>query len=230
MKVEAGEFLAIVGPNGSCKTTLLRCIYRINKPTQGQVLLDGKNLWSLSPRQSAQRIATVLQESSGQFGLTVFEMIEIGLTPSARAWRRSKTDCALVEEVMALVNVSHLATRVFDTLSGGERQRVMIARALIQRPDVLILDEPTNHLDIRHQLEILTLLSQLPCTVIVSLHDLALASTYADRVLVMQHGEIQAISSPSDAFTPQSIKQVFEVETVIDEHPVTQRPRFSFYL
>lgn len=230
MTVNPSEFLAIVGPNGSGKTSLLRCLYRINKPNQGKVLLDGKDLWSLSPRQCAQRIATVLQESSAEFDLSVYEMVEIGLTPRSTSWRRSQEDKRIIENSMLLMDVKHLAHRTFDSLSGGERQRVMIARALAQRPDVLILDEPTNHLDIRHQLEMLALLAKLPCTLIISLHDLALASAYADRVLVMKNGEMQACSPPSEVFTQKRIQQVFDVGTVIDKHPVTQRPRFSFYL
>lgn len=228
--IHPGEFLAIVGPNGSGKTSLLRCLYRTNKPTNGTVLLDGKDLWSLSPRQCAQRIATVLQDTGGEFGLSVFEMVEIGLTPKSIVWGRSEEDTHIIESTLALLDVAHLAERSFDSLSGGERQRVMIARALAQRPDVLILDEPTNHLDIRHQLDVLALLSKLPCTLIVSLHDLALASAYADRVLVMQEGEMQACAPPSHVFTKQRIKQVFDVDTIIDEHPITQRPRFSFFI
>ncbi|MBU1467971.1 MAG: ABC transporter ATP-binding protein [Gammaproteobacteria bacterium] len=230
VNIQPGEFLAIVGPNGSGKTSLLRCLYRTNKPSNGTVLLDGKDLWSLSPRQCAQRIATVLQDTGGEFGLSVFEMVEIGLTPKSLVWGRSEEDSHIIENTLALLDVAHLAERSFDSLSGGERQRVMIARALAQRPDILILDEPTNHLDIRHQLDVLALLSKLPCTLIVSLHDLALASAYADRVLVMQEGEMQACAPPSHVFTKQRIKQVFDVETIIDEHPITQRPRFSFFI
>jgi iron complex transport system ATP-binding protein len=230
IKVKAGEFIAVVGPNGSGKTSLLRCLYRVNKPSTGQVLLDDQDIWSLSPRQCAQRIATVLQDTGAEFGLTVFEMAEIGLTPQSTNWSRSIDDSRIIESALKLLDVLHLAERSFDSLSGGERQRVMIARALVQCPDVLVLDEPTNHLDIRHQLDVLELLATLPCTVIVSLHDLALASAYADRVLVMNAGNMQNFAPPSEVFTKQQIKQVFDVETIIDEHPVTQRPRFSFYL
>lgn len=228
--ITAGEFVAVVGPNGSGKTSLLRCLYRVNKPSSGQVLLDGQDIWSLSARQCAQRIATVLQDTGAEFGLSVFEMAEIGLTPMSTSWKRSANDIQIIENALALLDVDLLADRAFDSLSGGERQRVMIARALVQCPDVLILDEPTNHLDIRHQLEVLELLASLPCTVIVSLHDLSLASAYADRVLVMKAGQMQDFAPPSHVFTEQQIKQVFDVETVIDEHPMTQRPRFSFYL
>lgn len=230
LSVNAGEFVAVVGPNGSGKTSLLRCLYRVNKPTSGRVLLNKKDIWTLSARQCAQHIATVLQDSSAEFGLSVFEMTEIGLTPKSTSWKRTDEDISVINDVLTLLDVFHLAERSFSSLSGGERQRVMIARALVQNPDILILDEPTNHLDIRHQLEVLELLATLPCTIIVSLHDLSLASAYADRVLVMKEGQMQDYSVPKSVFTQEQIRQVFDVETVIDEHPITQRPRFSFYL
>ena len=156
-------------------------------------------------------------------------MVEIGLTPKSTSWKRTAADSEAIKDVLALLDVSHLMERNFSSLSGGERQRVMIARALVQGPDILILDEPTNHLDIRHQLEVLELLATLPCTVIVSLHDLSLAAAYADRVLMMKDGQMQAYSAAYEAFTEQQIEHVFEVKTIIDRHPITHRPRFSFY-
>ena len=229
MTVKAAEFVAVVGPNGSGKTSLLRCLYRVNKPSSGQVLMDGKDIWKLSANTCAQRIATVLQDTNAEFGLSVFEMVEIGLTPKSTSWKRTAADSEAIKDVLALLDVSHLMERNFSSLSGGERQRVMIARALVQGPDILILDEPTNHLDIRHQLEVLELLATLPCTVIVSLHDLSLAAAYADRVLMMKDGQMQAYSAAYEAFTEQQIEHVFEVKTIIDRHPITHRPRFSFY-
>ena len=228
--INAGELVAVVGPNGSGKTSLLRCLYRVNKPTAGRVLIDGEDIWTLPARTCAQRIATVLQDTGAEFGLSVFEMVEIGLTPKSTSWKRTSADSEAIDNVLTLLDISHLTDRNFSSLSGGERQRVMIARALVQGPDVLILDEPTNHLDIRHQLEVLQLLSTLPCTIVVSLHDLSLAAAYADRILVMKEGQMQDYSIANEVFTEQKIEYVFGVKTIIDQHPITQRPRFSFYL
>ena len=230
LKIKAGEFVAIVGANGSGKTSLLRCLYRVNKLTSGQVLLDGKNIWEMPARICAQRIATVLQESSAEFALTVFEMVEIGLIAKSTSWKRTQADHQAVKSALEELDILHFIGRDFNSLSGGERQRVMIARALVQRPDILILDEPTNHLDIRHQLEVLSLLSKLPCTIIITLHDLSLAAAYADRMLVMKKGEVEYYSSANEALTEQKIEDVFDVKTIIDQHPITARPRFSFYL
>ncbi len=226
--VEPGQMLAIVGPNGAGKSSLLRCLYRFHRPSAGTVRLDGADIWGLKPRLLARRVATVLQESASDFGLSVAEIIELGLTPHLDQW--SGPAYGPVEDALALMNLTAFAARDFDSLSGGEKQRVMIARALVQRPDLLILDEPTNHLDIRHQLEVLQLLADLPTTVIVSLHDLALASAHADRVLVLEKGRSVQFGAPLDALTPDTIRQTFAVEAAIDTHPATGRPRFSFHL
>lgn len=197
--------------------------------SSGQVLIDGKDIWALPARTCDQRIATVLQDTGAEFALSVFEIVEIGLTPKSTSWKRTDADSEAIKDVLTLLDVSHLTDRNFSSLSGGERQRVMIARALVQGPDILILDEPTNHLDIYHQLEVLELLSILPCTIIVSLHDLSLAAADADRILVLKEGQMQGYSAAHEAFTEQKIEHIFEVKTIIDQHPITQRPRFSFY-
>ncbi|NDV86838.1 ATP-binding cassette domain-containing protein [Aurantimonas aggregata] len=226
--VAPGETLAVVGPNGAGKSSLLRCLYRYHRPTTGTASLDGQDLWSLSARDCARRVATVLQEPASDFGLTVAEIIELGLTPHRRSWAR--TDYEPVEDALALMQLTHLAGRDLATLSGGEKQRVMVARALVQKPDLLILDEPTNHLDIRHQLEVLAMLRALPVTVVVSIHDLALASSHADSVLVLHAGRMAAFGAPLDVLTPAAISSTFAVGTSIDRHPVTGQPRFSFHL
>jgi iron complex transport system ATP-binding protein len=227
-EVEAGEMLAVVGPNGAGKSSLLRCLYRFYRPSTGRVLLDGEDIWSLQPRALARRVATVLQEPASDFGLSVAEIVELGLTPHLDPF--GVVDTSQVEDALALMDLTTLALRDFASLSGGEKQRVMIARALVQKPDLLILDEPTNHLDIRHQLEVLALLAALPTTVIVSLHDLALASAHADRVLVLDNGRQMQLGAPLDVLTPKTIRETFSVEAVIDGHPATGRPRFSFHL
>src|SRR5690606_6330018 len=161
LQVEPGEMLALAGPNGAGKSSLLRCLYRYHRPTSGAVRLDGEDIWSLPAKGVARRVATVLQEPASDFGLTVAEIVELGLSPHRGGWGIDHGDYEAVEAVLALMELTQLAPRDLATLSGGERQRVMIARALLQKPDLLILDEPTNHLDIRHQLEVLDLLSRL---------------------------------------------------------------------
>jgi iron complex transport system ATP-binding protein len=230
LSVEPGQMLAVVGPNGAGKSSLLRCLYRYHRPSSGSVQLDGADIWSLSGKAVARRVATVLQEPASDFALTVAEVVALGLTPHQGGWGGGRDDHEAIESVLALLGLGHLAARDVATLSGGERQRVMIARALLQKPDLLILDEPTNHLDIRHQLEVLDLLSRLDCTVIVSLHDLALACAHADRVLLLDQGRVRALGAPTDVLTPSTIRAAFAVETLLDAHPATGRPRLSFHL
>ncbi len=228
-EVAPGEMLAIVGPNGAGKSTLLRCLYRFYRPTVGRVLLDGTDIWSQRPRDVARVVSTVLQEGAADFGLTVAEIVELGLIPHQPAWG-SGNNRAAVERALAQMGLTRFAGRPFASLSGGEKQRVMIARALVFRPRLLILDEPTNHLDIRHQLEVMELLGGLDTTVIVSLHDLALASAHADRVLVLDGGRLGALGCPLDVLTADTIRGTFAVGSTIDAHPVTGRPRFCFHL
>jgi iron complex transport system ATP-binding protein len=227
-EVAPGEMLAVVGPNGAGKSSLLRCLYRYHRPVGGEVSLDGEDLWSLPARDCARRIATVLQEPVSDFGLTVAEIVELGLTPHQSGW--GAPDPAAVDDALSLMQLTTLAGRDLATLSGGEKQRTMIARALVQKPDLLILDEPTNHLDIRHQLEVLALLRALPVTVVVSLHDLALASSNADRVLLVEGGRRVAFGRPLEVLTPEAVKRTFGVHATIDRHPATGDPRFSFHL
>lgn len=226
--VEPGQMLAVVGPNGAGKSSLLRCLYRFHRPSSGSVTLDGADIGGMQPKALARRVATVLQESASDFGLSVAEIVELGLTPHLDQW--SGPAYGPVEDALAVMNLTAFASRDFASLSGGEKQRVMIARALVQKPDLLILDEPTNHLDIRHQLEVLQLLAGLPTTIIVSLHDLALASAHADSVLVLEAGRRVQFGAPLAALTPETIRRTFAVEAAIDTHPATGRPRFSFHL
>lgn len=227
--VEPGEMLAVVGPNGAGKSSLLRCLYRYHRPSAGGVSLDGADLWGLKPREVARRVAAVLQEPASDFGLSAAEIVELGLTPHLENLRLAHV-YDTVNDALELMGLKALAGRDFASLSGGEKQRIVIARALAQKPDLLILDEPTNHLDIRHQLEVLALLRSLPTTVIVSLHDLALASAHADRVLVLDGGRQVQLGAPLDVLTPRTIRDAFAVEVAVDRHPSTGRPRFSFHL
>ncbi len=159
------------GPNGSGKSTLLRLLYRFYKPTTGVIKIDDVDIWSLSSRQVARSIATVLQEQPSDFSLTVKEVFSLVRTPYSNFFGSSSGDRndKIFQASLDRLSLSNFSNRYLKTLSGGERQRVIVARALAQEPSILILDEPTNHLDIRQQLEIINLLKKLPITIITSL-------------------------------------------------------------
>lgn len=210
--VAPGRILGIVGANGAGKSTLLRLLYRYLRPTDGRVLLDGVDIWSLTAGEIARSVAVVLQEQPTDFALTVGEIVALGRTPHRTGFASGgEVEAEIVRGVLARLDLGGFATRMFGTLSGGERQRVMIARALAQQPRLLVLDEPTNHLDIRHQLEVLALIRGLGPTIVTSLHDINLAADAADDVLVLSHGRMLACGPPADVLTEDLIARSFGV-------------------
>ncbi|WP_372497822.1 ABC transporter ATP-binding protein, partial [Streptomyces clavuligerus] len=224
-----GETVGLVGPNGSGKTTLLRCVYGALRPTAGTILLDGDDLLALGTRARARRIASVPQDSPAEFELTVREIVAMGRSPHKRFWEPdTAADAAQVDEALARLAVDTLADRPFPSLSGGERQRTLVARALVQRPALLILDEPTNHLDIRYQMEILGLVRSLGTTAVLALHDLNLAAHYCDRIVVLAAGRVVAAGPPEEVFTPELLAEVYRVEADITVHPATGSPSITY--
>jgi iron complex transport system ATP-binding protein len=229
--VAAGRIVGLVGPNGSGKSTALRCVYRALRPTSGAVLLDGTDLTSLKLRDSARSIAALTQESQTELDFTVEEVVALGRAPHARGnhplTARERTLC---RQAMERLDVSHLADRSVLTLSGGERQRVLVARALVQEPRVLVLDEPTNHLDVRHQVELLSFLRGSGLTVLTALHDLNLAAAACDRIAVLSSGSLVSIGDPAEVLTPELVRKVFGVDVTVVHHPRTGAPHLIYDL
>ncbi|SDK45378.1 ABC transporter ATP-binding protein [Nonomuraea jiangxiensis] len=222
LNVEAGQVVGVVGPNGSGKSTALRCVYRALRPSSGAVLLDGTDLTSLRLRESARSIAALAQDGQIDLDFTVEEVVGLGRAPHVRGNRAlDARERELCRRAMARMDVTHLADRSVLTLSGGERQRVLVARALVQEPRVLVLDEPTNHLDVRHQVELLTFLRESGLTVLAALHDLNLAAAACDRIAVLKAGTLVATGAPAEVLTPELIRKVFGIEVTIVAHPRT---------
>lgn len=229
LRVRQGEFVGLLGPNGSGKSSLLRMIYRVHRPTAGRVLLNGADVWRLSTRQVAQRLAVVAQENTGDFEFTVEEVVRMGRTPHKGLFDRDTDgDQRLIHTALQRVSMLAFAHRAFSTLSGGEKQRVLVARALVQEANFLILDEPTNHLDIRYQLEILELVRSLAVTTFAALHDLNLAAMYCNRLYVLQAGCIVAEGTPTEVLTPELIKQVYGVRATVEPHPQLHYPHIRY--
>lgn len=229
--VRVGEFVGIIGPNGAGKSSLLRCLYGKYKPSSGKITLDQQALEKYSRSQLAQRIAVVLQEPPSHFQLSVMDVIRMGLIPNKSLLSFDNThDQEKLLDAARKVDLLEKLNQPFNSLSGGEKQRVMIARAILQSPSLLLMDEPTNHLDIRHQIEVLALARSMGITVLVSIHDLNLAATYCDRLILLDEGEIVAQGKPASVLTEALIKQVFAVRASIDQHPVNNNIRISFDL
>ena len=229
--VQHKKILGIVGANGAGKSSLLRCLYRVGVPTQGCIYLGTEDIWQIPPRNFAQNVAVVLQESPAEFSLSARQIIEMGRTPYYTLFSsQSQQDSIIIEQVISRLSLEGFVDRDFSKLSGGEKQKVYLARALVQQPEILILDEPTNHLDIRHQLEIMQLITELGITVIVTLHDLNIAATFCDQILLLHRGEILAHDQVDRVLTADLIKQAYAVDCHIGTHAVHHSRQFQFSL
>ncbi|KUI46426.1 histidinol phosphatase [Mycobacterium sp. GA-1199] len=226
VRVERGEMVAVVGPNGAGKTTLLRTLYRAQRPTSGRVLVDGEDVWQMSAKRAARRIAAVLQDAPADFALTVFDVVAMGRTPYKRAFDGDNADDRrVIAEALESVDLSGLANDPFDRLSGGQKQRVMIARALTQRTGTIVLDEPTNHLDLRHQHDALHLLRITGATVVAALHDLNLAAAYCSRICLLDSGGVVSIGTPAQVLTEDMLAEVYGVAAKVGLDAGTDRMR-----
>ena len=231
-KLKPRKILGVVGPNGAGKSTLLRLLYRFYRPTTGKIKINGIDIWQLTSRQVACSIATVLQENSSDFSLTVREIVTLGRTPYSK-WltnSNSESDKKIVQSSIDRLSLNKFENRHLNTLSGGERQRVMIARALAQEPDILILDEPTNHLDIRQQLEILNLLKDLSITVITSLHDLNMARSNCDEILLLKDGHALGFGNPNLILSESNISEAFRVKACHELLTPSNTKQITFHL
>ena len=229
LEIQSGEFVGVIGPNGSGKSSLLRMMYRLYHPTTGTIILNDRDIWSISAKEVAQNEAVLPQESVSDFDFTVEEIVFMGRTPHKKLFDiDTKDDDEIVKNALSRVGMESFAQRIFRSLSGGEKQRVLIARALAQQANVLILDEPTNHLDIRSQLEILELLHSLKVTIIIALHDLNIAATYCDRLYLLQTGHVVAHGQPRDVLTPALIETVYGVHAEVEIRQPSKRLHIVF--
>ena len=222
------SFTVIVGPNACGKSTLLRSLSRLLKPQQGRVLLDGKAIGAMKPKDVARTIGLLPQTSVAPDGITVVDLVSRGRYPHQgmiRQW--TSADESAVVDAMRATDVAELASRAVDELSGGQRQRVWAAMALAQQTPILLLDEPTTFLDIAHQIELLDLFARLHRegnTIVAVLHDLNHAARYADHLIVMKAGEVVATGAPADIVTAELVEHVFGLPCLIIEDPVSKTP------
>ena len=226
---DEGSTVGLLGPNGSGKSTLLRLLSGILAPTAGVVTLDGTPVADLPRREVARRLAVVEQQSDTQVELTVLDVVRLGRVPHRRAWTpASAEDERTVRAALERTGLTERSGQLWRTLSGGERQRAQIARALAQEPRELLLDEPTNHLDIHHQLDLLALVTALPVTTVVALHDLNLAAMYCDRIVMLHEGRVVAAGTPAEVLTEELVAKVYGVRAVIGPVGEGERPHVRF--
>ena len=226
LEVPEGEMMALVGPNGTGKSTLLRTLAGLLPIPSGRVLVAGRDLVKLSPLERARTLAMVGQQEETPADLRVAEVVALGLLPHRPPWSGGgRNERNAVAEALEQVSMTAYANRGFHQLSGGEQRRVLLARGLAQRTELLLLDEPTNHLDIRHQHALLRMVRGLGRTVIAAIHDLDLAATYFDHIVVLNDGGVAADGKPSEVLTPELVGDVFGMAASMVTDPATGEPR-----
>ncbi|RJO74846.1 ABC transporter ATP-binding protein [Nocardia panacis] len=229
LELPAGAVTAIVGPNACGKSTLLRGLSRLLRPSAGVVTLDGADIHRMSARALALRLGLLPQQPITPDAITVEALVRLGRHPHQRMLRPwSAQDQAAVENALRRTGTDALRERPVDRLSGGQRQRVWIALALAQDTDLLLLDEPTTFLDLRHQLEVLDLVADLHetagRTVVMVLHDLGQAARYADHLVVLHDGRLAAAGAPADVLDADLVAEVFGVDCLVVPDPETGTP------
>ena len=232
LTIDEAQIVAIIGPNGSGKTTLLKIINGTLFPNSGKMLIDGKDTRSWPRHQIAKTVAIVPQETASIFSFYAEEIVLMGRFPHLSNYRfEDKKDFRIVHEAMEKTETLAFANRRFDELSTGERQRVLIARALAQEPKILLLDESTVFLDLKHQMQFLALLCQLNATqkltVIFVTHDINLAAQHASRIILLYCGKNYAIGNPAEVITAANIKEVYDVDVLVDQNPQNGLPRMT---
>jgi iron complex transport system ATP-binding protein len=228
LRIARGRTTALVGPNASGKSTLLRALARLLRPTGGAVLLDGRDIARVPTREVARRMAILPQDPETPEGLTVRQLVEQGRYPHRallRGW--SPDDERAVDRALAGSGMAPLAERAVDTLSGGQRQHAWIAMTLAQETETLLLDEPTTYLDLAHQIDVLDLLAALNAagrTIVMVLHDLNQAARYADEIIAVRAGRIAAAGPPHEVVREDRVRDVFGVDVRVIDDPVTGGP------
>lgn len=231
LSVSAGEFVVIIGPNGTGKTSLLKSLAGLLK-TSGEIEILGRPLARYTRRQLATVVAAVPQQVPVEFPFSVLETVLMGRSPHLGLLEvEGREDYRIAQQAMEFTEVSHLGARRLDELSGGERQRVIIARAICQQPKLILLDEPTASLDPAHQLRIMDLMERLrrdqEITVIMASHDLNLAALYGSRILLIREGGTILSGTPAEIMTPDNLQQAYGCSMHVDSHPLTGSPRIS---
>lgn len=224
--VRSGELVAILGPNGAGKTTLLRVLSGALAPRAGEVRLFGQPLAEMPRRAIAQQVAVVAQSEDVAVGFRVREVILMGRAPHQSGWMRaSREDETIADDALARCDLTAHAERMVGELSGGEQKRVMIARALAQRPRVLLLDEPGAFLDVRHQIALYDLLveevsrARLACVIVM--HDLNIAAQYATRVVLVKKGKLVAVGTVEEVMTEARLRETFETDLYVGRNELT---------
>lgn len=229
LEINKGDFVGLIGPNGCGKSTLLKNIYRVYKPDNGSIFIDGNNINKLNNKTVAKEMSVMIQENNIEFDINVIDMVLLGRYAYKKLLENnSEEDLNIARNSLREVGLYEYENRSFFSLSGGEKQRVLIARALTQKSKLIILDEPTNHLDIGYQFQIMDILKTQKITVFSSIHDLNIAAFYCDKIFAMANGKIIDFGEPEKVITKALIKKLFGVNADIEVNPNTKKINVTY--
>ncbi len=229
IEINKGSFTGIIGPNGSGKTTLFKTIISELKPKSGTIFFNNTNILTLSPKQRAQKLAIVTQNTEAT-DITVEDYVLMGRLPYKEKFQifEKDSDFEIANKYMKLTGVFKYKDSLMSELSGGQQQLAAIAKALTQEPELLLLDEPTSHLDILHQLQVLNLIQklneELKLTVLIIIHDLNLAGEYCDSLIMMKEGALHKQGEPNTVLNYKDIETVYNTVVVVQDNPISKKP------
>lgn len=214
-----GKLIGLIGPNGCGKSTIMRCISKINKGWTGKIRIDGEDISQMRPLDIAHRVSSVPAELGPTFGMTVMEMVMLGRYPFVdRMWWESKNDEKKVREALRTFGLEQLSRRQVSHLSSGERKRALIAKAYVQETKIMLVDEPTSHLDMKYKLNVMEYLKKMSLgdmTVLVAEHDISLMARYCDLCIIMKEGRIVDYGDPKKIITEELVREVYDVQSKI---------------
>ncbi len=217
--LQPGMLVGLIGPNGCGKSTMMKCINKMHDMSSGDILIDGESILDKTPADVAKKVANVPAELKGSFGLTVFETVMLGRYPYLKnVWWEPEEDENMVIDALEKFGVIHLKDRPIGALSSGERQRVLIAKAYVQEPRLMLVDEPTSHLDMKYKLDVMEYLNAMvkkDMTILVAEHDISLMARYCDMCIIMKKGQIVGMGKPKEVITPELIEEVYEVSASV---------------
>ncbi len=217
-----GDFVGLIGPNGCGKSTLLKHVYKIYKPEKNAVFIDGKDIMTLSPKETARELSVMAQENHVEFDIEVIDMVMYGRYSHRKFLKGAqKSDWDICRQYIREVGLEGYEHRFYLSLSGGEKQRVLLARALAQESRLIILDEPTNHLDVHFQYLIMQTLRNQKITIFSAIHDLNIAAMYCNKIILMNNGRVVKTGSPKDVITEKNLKDIFQVRSQVTINEIT---------
>ncbi len=229
LTIREGEFAGLIGSNGTGKSTLIKCVSGLLPLKRGSIRICGKENAALKNKERAQLVAVVPQSYHVEYDFTVEDIIMMGRNPYLSFRRKeSEEDQEIVQEAMRVTNTEMFRGRYYNELSGGERQRVILARAIAQKPRVILLDEPTSALDVHHQIEVMELIARLNeeenMTVLAVLHDINMASRFCKRMIMLQNGEVTADGTPDQVINRENMESLYQMKLMIRENALFHKP------